>query len=1640
MDKPKDNTNPGTDNPQGAAAKPGRRHLIKRRWLRCALKTLGGVLVVLILLPTLLYIPFIQNAAKNLACDIINEKTGMHASIGRFSLRFPLNIGLSDVLILDAQKDTLIKAADIVADVKLLPLFNLDAQINKLSLTDGYYCMISEDSSMIVGIHAGQLNVSPGASFNMNTQALDIKKAHLKDTRISLFMDVWKQKASADTAANPMKITCRNLTWENMEFAMSMLPTIDTLNLVLDKGELHDGIIDLSTNNIKARLLAATGGKATYLTPTPEYIASHPLPPDTIPASAPMIVRADSISLSGISALYAVKGATPMPGFDPSFMSVNDVSISMKDFYNESSTVRLPIKSIAARERSGLEVVRGSGLVAVDSTGITLAGLDVYTLYSHLTGDADIPFALMELNPKARMNVDAHASLGIPDINAFMPALKPATKLLPQRDISLDIAADGALENLRIENFFAEMPSTFTLSASGNVGNPLDFKKLHADIDFDATLSNPEIADAFIGTKGIYAPAFTLSGTATAENMNFGADFTLNTSAGDFAAKGNAGLNPEVYFVDARLEEMDVAKIMPDLGVGIVTATLYARGQGFNPSKPGADADIRLNVEKASYQGHLYTDISLEASLAEHNFTANAISSNPHADFTLRASGTLFPNDYTIDAGAHINNIDLQALGLSETTNSGSGDIVISGTAHPDSWLYDIDLYAERIDWNLPDNLIHLPNGIKGHFTAEAQNVDCRFSTDGAEINFQSSTGLKNVIDSFLAATEMVQQHLKEKKIEIEPLQQSLPPFALSLTASGEGVLKQFIQPEGISIDTIYASFSNTGLLSGKVGIGEFNHTNLKLDTITFNVNQRGRLLDYVAHIGNRKGTFDEFAKVDLKGYFGGSRLSANITQKNIEGKTGYRLGMTAAMRDSVVSVHLTPLNATIAYMPWSINEDNYIDYNFAKPELHADMTATTQGSSITIKTEPDEKQRNTLLLDMHNIRVQDFLRLSMFAPPVEAAVDSKLRITYIPTHKAVIGRGNLDVRDFSYNKLKVGNFSLNLGAGLNLDGSTAARAALSINNHESLILRGIVRSDSLAKAKGKQPVQLTLILNKFPLDIANPFLGKDLATLRGALNGEMKVAGSLKEPLLNGHIACDSVGVRVAMIGTELKFSPNPIRVDSNVLRFNNFSVLAANANPMSLNGVVDASNLADVSFDLKLKAANMQLIGSDRRSRSDIYGKLFLNLDGFVRGPLKHFDVNVKANILSPTDVTYNLASSPSEMARQNSGDVVEFVNLSDTTSVEKADSVAPANMAMRIIAALTISPGAKATVNLSTNGTDKVELSPSGTLNYFQNYMGDMRLNGQLSLGEGFARYNVPVVGEKKFTLTQPSYVLWNGDMMNPTLSINATNNIRSSVTQASGNSRLVNFLVSLAVTGTLEHPKVMFDLSTNDDISIQNELQSMSPDQRSSEAMNMLLYGRYMGSSASAINSNLLSGQLNSFLASQLNSWAANNIRGIDLSFGIDQYNTGTNGQNSSATSYSYQVSKSLFNNRFKIVVGGNYNTDANADENFSQNLINDISFEYTIKQTQNLSMLLKLFRHTGFESILEGEVTQTGVAFEMRRRLDNLLHMFRMRFGKRKKQAEAIPTNVNPEDSAAIKNPVDSINQTSRSITLNTYTQ
>lgn len=193
-----------------------------------------------------------------------------------------------------------------------------------------------------------------------------------------------------------------------------------------------------------------------------------------------------------------------------------------------------------------------------------------------------------------------------------------------------------------------------------------------------------------------------------------------------------------------------------------------------------------------------------------------------------------------------------------------------------------------------------------------------------------------------------------------------------------------------------------------------------------------------------------------------------------------------------------------------------------------------------------------------------------------------------------------------------------------------------------------------------------------------------------------------------------------------------------------------------------------------------------------------------------------------------------------------MVTFVQFSDTTRVISTDTIPQSAMAMFLDANLSLSAGSTVNVDLSTDGKNKASLQPEGKLTYTLTPMNaDGRLTGRINIDKGFVRYTPPFMSEKNFSFSEGSYVAFSGDMLNPTLNIHATDEMKANVTQEGQNSRLVNFIVEVSATNTLNNMDVAFDLSTNDDLTIQNELQGMSPEQRANQAMNMLLYNVYTG---------------------------------------------------------------------------------------------------------------------------------------------------------------------------------------------------
>lgn len=1588
-------------------------HWIKNTIVRRSLKTLMWVVIVLLMIPVLLYVPFVQDFVKGIVLKEVSRTTRMTIAVDHFRLKFPLKVDLGGIMVVEATGDTIVTARQAAVDLHLLPLLRGEVNIAGADLEDAYYRMGTPDSVLYLRARIRSFDLD-NSSINLRSSSIDLGETTLSGGVMDLVMRQDSTPAPVDTtAATPWRIKAKMVTLRDITYRMKMMPLIDSLGAQVKMAQLTDGLVDLGTQRIHAASLSVDSVTAAYLTPTAEYLAANPplpTPVDTISSGKLWLVEADKVSLTNAAGLYAVRGARPMTGLDMNYLQADGINIEVDSFRNRGPEITVPLRRLTGRERCGVQLT-ASGTFSMDSTGMYARGFDIATLFSRIKLDASMGMGDMTTDPSLPLTVNADANIGIPDVEMIMPAMRPMLRNVPRyNDLRVKARAGGTAGRLNVAELSAALPGYVNVAMKGRVLNAMDPKRLAGDLQIAGHINNvdfikPTVLDAKLA-KEVNIPPMTLDGRMSLAGTTYKGNLTATTGSGRLALDGYWQGSTEGYDITLSTDSFPVNSFMPTLGVGTVTADIKARGQRLDPTSPQMKLDADATIHHIVYDTRPYHDIHAWASLDKGLIHGGIVSLNTYADFDIELEGRIEGETYTFDIDGDVRDLNLVGLNLSPTESRGSMTLHADGTATPAKSLYDVKFDVSDLEWHMPDTKI-ASHRLAGTFTATDSTTLADLSERDLSVKFDAFCPLDTLLGRLTRVSAVLDSQMTQRKVDVDAFQRALPHFNLAVNGAGNNIVTDYLAGSDMGLQSLTLNARNDSLIAFGAQVEEFHTGSTRLDTLTFRAIQHGKFLVYNATMNNRRGTLDDFAHVNARGYLANDKLGIFIKQRNIADSIGFNVGMLATMGDSIVTVKFTPYRPTIGYKPWTVNEDNFITYNLYTQHVDADLRMSSAQSKLNLYTEHNAAAlgQEDVILQIADVQIADWLSFSPFAPPLAGILSTNLRFGW--HDKAIEGTGDITLDKLTYGRERVGDFRFDLDIATTPAGAVMAQAYLMVDSVRTVSIEGALNDSTRAN-----PFNLDLKMIRFPLRVANPFLPQGTASLRGMLNGDLDITGTLTKPILNGSLTFDTASVKVNMVGTSFAFDKRPIPIKDNLITFDNYAIHAINDNPLTINGTVDISDFAAPVMNLMMTARDMQVVGSNKAKGADVYGKAFIDLDAYIWGDMSPLGISASLDILPGTNVTYVMTSAQSgTLTAQGAGDMVRFVQFTDSLAMARADSLPQSDMSMIIDAALKVSEGSTINVDLSTDGRNKAQVKGSGTLNYTMSALGDSRLTGRYTIDQGFVRYTPPLMSEKLFNFNQGSYVGFNGDMMNPILNVSAVETLKTNVTQEGQNSRLVNFEISVDVTGTLNDMNVKFDLATRDDITIQNELQTMSPDQRANQAMNLLLYNVYTGPGTKA-NGNLAGNPLFSFLESQINSWAANNIKGVDISFGIDQYDSTVNGSTSTTTSYSYRVSKTLFNDRFKIVVGGNYSTDADADENFSQNLINDISFEYMLNRSG--SMYVRLFRHVGYESILEGEVTQTGVGFVYRRKLRTLRDLFR----RQKQQAPPplpIPEPAAPQD-------------------------
>lgn len=1579
-------------------SKRNKKHIIAIlfKWL-CAI-----IMLIIVALIAIIYIGAITNYVTDIVAKQISASSDLEISVGEINIDFPLKVEISNTLIIDKSvNDTLLATKRLSTSIKPLDLFTLSINATEIVADTTAFNLFSEDNSLTLKLKTTLLEL-PTLLVNLNDGVIEANKVTLNDGNVTITINKAATETKQDTTNTYWSVAVNDIDLQRFNLNMQMLPTIDNLAVTIGNGNINNFNLNTETQILSITSFIADDFIANYYTPTDECLATYTEPISVTAEPTNSAEWRISIALASInngSALYTKRNYIPAKGLDPSYIHVNNLELKITDFLNYGNNISLPIKSLEATERSGLVIREADGDFSIDSDGMHFTNFNIHTPESDINLNAQIGNSAFD--PTATtdntLTLSLKALLSTNDIHISLPSYHEITDIIPtEKPIMANLNITGDINNITLNNIELYQQELYTCNITGTLNNVMLDNQLQAQVQFAGDFININfLEDKLLALEQrdmINIPKFTINGKSNVTLSQIDAVVNLTTLNGAINANTNINLDSETYSANLAINSLAVNQIIPSIAIDSISTIATISGKQFDIFNPNSTLTSEILIPKVSYDSIAFDSINTKINIADGIAHITSSSINDFCNFNLDLISTILDNNYEYTLNSRIDALDINKLKLTENRFSTALTIASAGKVDINNNIYDINLSLDSLALTTGNNTLY-SHDISTYLYSDSTVTKSTIESYDMLFSFNSNSSLDNLTNSLIASYEATMRHISEGDFKVDSIHEYLPELALTIDIGKRSIVERYMETEGIRFKNIDFDLYNDTTFALIGTIADLYLNGILIDSTSIKSNKGDNALFYSLDLFQKSGEISTQGSTHLNGEITANKVISILSKREHSNDYKLYLGATTTFADSTITVSFFPENPTIGGNLWALNESNYITYNYTRDNrnkaIRADLQLSEGSSLLSFRTFIDKEDINNINLSIKGIELGEWVNLSPFSPPITGILNTQANLT--TRNNSVWGSADANITQFHYNNSKIGSIATELALELDpISKITNSHVSLSVNDKEVITADGHI-NDTISG----YPASMKLAIETLPLNILNPLISTEHASISGYLNGNINIAGELNNPSINGSITGDSVNIGLPLFGSYLTLPNTDIDIKNSIVTFKNFNIAGTNNNTLALNGDIRLNSLTSPYINLSLSGNDIEIINSKQSKNSILFGKGSITLASTIKGTPNRLDINANLSLLSGSDITYVMQSDVSTLTQStNSEDIVTFTELQKPKSLRNDSVINELPFGANINATLNINSGSAFNVYLTPNGYNRLYVTGSGKLDYTQNLIGDSNLIGRYTLQSGYIKYKPPLISMVNFNFTEGSYLSWSGDLMNPSLNIKGTESKKSNVTISGEDSRLIEFIIGLNVSNKLSNLDIALDLSTQDNVTIANQLLAMSAEERATQAMNLILYGSYTAAETSSSGSSLYTSPVYSFLEGQVNQWAAENIKAVDLSIGLNNYDQVVDGESKQATDYSYEISKSLLNNRFKITIGGSYNTSTTDEEEIALNLISNISFDYQLKENGN--SYLKLFRQNGYESVLEGEVSSMGIGYLYKRKINSLKQLFRIR--------------------------------------------
>ena len=659
-----------------------------------------------------------------------------------------------------------------------------------------------------------------------------------------------------------------------------------------------------------------------------------------------------------------------------------------------------------------------------------------------------------------------------------------------------------------------------------------------------------------------------------------------------------------------------------------------------------------------------------------------------------------------------------------------------------------------------------------------------------------------------------------------------------------------------------------------------------------------------------------------------------------------------------LVNVNISPSRIIIADSLWNVapgrvrlDSTSYHveNFMFGRDDQH-----------LKIQGKLSEYQYDSLHMEFKNIDLQNIELIAVLVNlHVAGIIDGNASLSDI--HANPVLKADLEIREMFLNHQDFGDLKI-LSTWDNTDRS------ISIHTYSDRDEDRIINIEG-SYLPGTRMLDFDVSLSKINLQAFDGYLDEIFGNLRGLASGDLKLNGTLREPMFNGSVLLQKASFTVDYLKTRYNFT-HDVTIKNNNIVFKDLLVYDPQHNTCRANGTVSHNNFRDFDLNIYLYPERFMALNTTERENEMFYGRVFASGLVHITGPSNNLTMNISARTERNTRFFIPL---------RKSAEIGDLHFLSFTR-----DSMLPPNenpaqeirsyevdlSGIQLNFNLDVTPDAEVQIIFDSKIGDIIRGRGSGSFKLEINTLGQFNMFGEYTIDQGHYLFTLQNVINKRFDIERGGRIIWNGDPFDANIDLRAVYRLRTQLKPLMGAldngtddryARRIPVDCQIIMKDKLMTPDISFDIEVpTADPDTRQHVQGIlnTEEKRNRQFLSLLVINNFLpeqdmsglgrGSTLGMSATEASMTTVSEFFSNQLSNWLSQLSRDVD--FGVNW----RPGDEITTDEVELALSTQLLNDRVSI----NGHVDVGGRQTNTSNIVGDVDID--IKLNRSGKLRLKAF--------------------------------------------------------------------------------